>query len=322
MSANLQSDNNCNLNVTLYKQGLPHLTGASPSWEDDAYGNPSGSYGTVAQYGCAMTSSAMMLNHQGIAVDPGQLNTWLRSQADGYKGGALNWVAVARYAREHGVNLYYHGKLASGTSADSYLSQAVCDLSLPVVLDVSGLGGTSSHFVLATGQTEVSGQQTWAINDPVNWASPRTTLQAYSFQYSSVRVFNAVQQGAIVAGGTDTIQVLVTDPLGRRLGVRADGSTVSEIPNATYSTESIDDDNNPGEDSTPPERVAEIIEPIDGTYIVQIFGVGAGDYRMHFFSYDDEQNPNGTDVFEERPDRDQREPSSSTTSRHPAPALR
>lgn len=280
----------CDVPTMPYKQD-------DPQWGNQDYGNPSSYHGKVRRYGCAMTSAAMLLNEQrpSYYINPGVLNEWLRSQPDGYKGSAVNWVAVARFAREMGATLYYHGKVFKSAGSDEILNQSLCRLSLPVVLEEPSPSHPGhSHFVLATGQTEVGGIPTWSINDPGYSRSDLTTYPNNT--YISFRLFNGDRKGAMIGGGTDTIQILVTDPLGRQTGVRADGSSVNEIPGSNYSTESIDADDDPNPDPTPAERIAEIIDPMDGTYLIQIFGVASGDYTMHFFLYDSDQNPADIEV--------------------------
>lgn len=255
-------------------------------WGDDPYD----SFGFVKDYGCAMTSGAMLLNQQGVQVNPGQLNEWLRNQTDGYKGSATNWVAIARYARENGVGLYYHGSLSKN---DEILDHYLCQLSIPVVTDVSGYGGTDSHFVLTTGQTSVSGISTWSINDP---AFNRSTILDYG-NYKSLRLFNNDKTGAILYGGSSTIEIVVTDPWGRKTGyISDDFPKLTEIPNSNYLTESIANDSDSGEPSTLPEKMVEIIDPLEGIYIVEVIGIETGNYTMHFFNYDKEQNPNGVEI--------------------------
>jgi PKD repeat protein len=281
--------NTCTVSgVPLLKQGVLPYTDSNPSWEGDDYD----SSGKIAVYGCAMTSAAMLLNQQGVQVDPGQLNAWLRGQEDGYKGGDVGWLAVARYARERGVTLYYNGKLESRN--DSILNNSLCQLHIPVILKVSGLGGTTSHFVLATGQTQASGNQTWTINDP---AFNRTNLLAYGNDYKGLRLFSSQSSAALISGGTSSIEVLVTDPAGRQTGFEVEtGAQLENIPNSHYSLESIADDVDSVGEPTPGEKIVEIMDPVEGVYTIQTIGIENAPYTMHFFGYDTEQNPTGLEI--------------------------
>lgn len=284
--------NNCpvSLPVVAFKQGISPYNDNNPPWEGNRYD----SFGTIAEYGCAMTSTAMLLNWMGATTDPGQLNTWLRSQTDGYKGSSLNWIAAARYARDRGIQLYYHGAQARSSSADNTLNTSISQARIPVVLDVSGLGGTSSHFVLATGQTQVNGNATWRINDP---SFNRDTLQQYGNTYKSLRNFSVNPVGALLVGGSSSIAILVTDPSGRQTGYNFNsGQTVSEIPNSNYYRESIENDADSNGQPTPEEKLLEIIEPADGVYTIQIIGLTTDLYTFHFFGYDQNQDPTGSTI--------------------------
>ena len=109
-------------NVPLYKQWIQPLNG-DPYWEDDPYGQVGTCPGrTMKISGCGTTAAAMLLTQRGVAVDPGQLNDWLRQQPDGYKRCEVQWPAVARYAREHGVNLWYKGYQSRSSTTDDLLN--------------------------------------------------------------------------------------------------------------------------------------------------------------------------------------------------------
>lgn len=62
--------------------------------------------------------------------------------------------------------------------------------------------------------------------------------------------------------------IIVTDPSGRSLGKQ-----VNEIPNATYTEFDLDKD---GE----PDKLIEILAPIDGNYTLKLNGTGPGSYSM------------------------------------------
>jgi hypothetical protein len=62
---------------------------------------------TVSSWGCALTSAAMVLQYHGFkllpdgtTLNPGTLNTWLKSQKDGYIGeGFVNWLSLSRLSK-------------------------------------------------------------------------------------------------------------------------------------------------------------------------------------------------------------------------------
>jgi hypothetical protein len=72
----------------------------------------------------------------------------------------VNPIAVASYAVKNGVSLHYQGSVPRRDDfvVDNYLCTGN-----PVLLKVSHGNG---HFVLATGQAMVNGNDTFLINDP------------------------------------------------------------------------------------------------------------------------------------------------------------
>ena len=86
-----------------------------PQWAEKEYDHASkwSQNSTIGRWGCALTSMATLLRHYNITklppagdsqerleVTPETLNTWLKSQPDGYLGnGLLNWIAVTRLTR-------------------------------------------------------------------------------------------------------------------------------------------------------------------------------------------------------------------------------
>lgn len=80
-----------------------------PLWESEEYDhallwseNP-----TIADWGCALTSAAMVLNYFGFdnfnggELNPSSLNDWLKNQPDGYiADGLVNWWAITRLVNQ------------------------------------------------------------------------------------------------------------------------------------------------------------------------------------------------------------------------------
>ena len=121
---------------------------AAHSWSEEI---------TVDKWGCAVTSAAMVLKYYGIDQDPGTLNTWLKSQVDGYiRGGLLNWLAISRYSRIFGSTILEYRRGGSDTDVvDSDLENEN-----PVILETSGEDG--SHFVVTNGKLDPD----YSILDP------------------------------------------------------------------------------------------------------------------------------------------------------------
>jgi len=281
----------------------PWKQGGGEAWAPDLYDHS----GTrMSTSGCAVTACAMLIDSQGGVTNPGELNSALKQAKDGYKGPAINWVKVAEYARnELNLPLYFRMRTNVRTpTTDSLLDQSLCE-GIPVVLNVGSVRSTcknrarKDHFVLATAADTTAAVPTWHVLDPASDSCALTTVS----DYDDMRLFSKTgPRHYYAAGATSTIEVLVTDPTGRRTGFEpATGAILREIPRSEYETWSLgrdDDDVENGE--LKDENVVDIFEPMDGVYVVQAIGRTAGEYTIHFFAYDTEQNPVGIYVINSR----------------------
>jgi len=180
----LDDEGETSLNVPLLKQTDP-LWGSQVYDTADVWSNS----GTgISQWGCAMTSAAMVFKYHGIntlpdgttPLDPGTLNSWLKSQSDGYvSGGLVNWLALSRLSRlaPHtggGVFDALEYSRVGGTN----IAQLSSDLQdgIPDILEEPG------HFIVAKGETDTS----FAINDPYY---ARELLSDYGNTFVSLRQF-------------------------------------------------------------------------------------------------------------------------------------
>lgn len=169
---------------------VPLLKQTDPLWGSQVYDSASSwsNGGTgISQWGCAMTSAAMIFNYHGInslpdniPLDPGTLNTWLKSQADGYvSGGLINWLALSRLSKlaPHTGNETFDA-LEYSRIAGANTTQLTADLTdgIPDILEEPG------HFIVAKG---VSGS-TFAINDPFH---AKELLSDYGNSFLSIRQF-------------------------------------------------------------------------------------------------------------------------------------
>ena len=71
---------------------------------------------TIAQLGCFLTGSCMILGYHGVTVTSAALNTWLNTN-NGYQLGDVDPYAVAKYARDHGKQVYFAGRAATSALA-------------------------------------------------------------------------------------------------------------------------------------------------------------------------------------------------------------
>jgi hypothetical protein len=270
--------------------GVPLLKqGGSVPWRSDPYDSIPG---TISVWGCNLTACAMLINYhavvQGVkpngvqfSTDPRILNNWLKSHKGYDLSGGVDGYAVAKYARENGVSLNYQGRL---DKPDDFVVDSYLCAGNPVVLKVPHGNG---HFVLATGQTVLNGTDTFLINDP---GFANTTLQGYNYKYLGVRKYSSspTPPQAILITAHSPIELLIKDPLGNQTGFDpTSNQEFREIPNGSYSAESIaDDEDVTGATHTPECKVLDLPIPSQGIYNLRTFGIGTGPFTIEFAAYD------------------------------------
>ena len=298
---------NCQIsNVPLYKQS------GDVDWAEDLYGgseaNPwfddKGKPGKMKDYGCAVTSAAMIVSYYGLVQNrstttPGELNDWLRKQKKGYFGPAINWYDVARFAQEEkSIELYHY----TGRGPDDGIVNAyVCNVS-PIILNTT-TNPYSGHFVVATG---ILNDTSWSINDPggFNLSSLGTASYIGYRKFSSVEnepkyLTIAIHPPTLkqanitnAAQASDTsapFSIIVTDPVGRRTVY--DGNTghyENEILDANFQMETLGK-----QDGSAPSIETYVFEtgaPLDGEYNVTIYSHVKGNYPIDLLGYDSDGN--------------------------------
>jgi hypothetical protein len=225
---------------------------------------------TICRWGCAMTSLSMVLSFYGFPYNPSNLNTTLNSLGgNGYdSNGYVQWSAAA----------FLSGKTLEYVPGDGSTTQVDADLcnGRPVILGVNGNG----HFVVAIGKT---GSE-YDITDPGHIGVD--SLSFYGNTFSSSRRFIPPGSGAFVVYADALVQILVTDPAGRRVGY-SNGTIYTEMPGSSYVDEQIssDDQDNPT-GTLPLTHVLFIPAPGDGFYQIQITGqqVGSGSVRIYRYN--------------------------------------
>lgn len=303
---------------------------------------------TLAQTGCFITSTAMVLNSFGHDTDPGLLNSFLKpymptgpnaglivftqipqsptyGQTDGSIGPPVRFLAQTLKATPS------PGPLPPGTGDLAVRTQIVTQLQNiisqegPVILKVpsrndglNGYGTSNTHAIVAY---QVVGNQIM-IRDP-GWANSPGTLDDYidfvnayvnSHGKSQYQLKNMDGTGTghdlswlltthssatltyveavspfsktIVQGAAHSpIEVVITDPLGRRLGfdpVR--GIYYEEIPNSSYFRDLLPAD---AVDALLQQLLDQPLEftigdYVPGQYRFEVFGIGDGPWLVNF----------------------------------------
>jgi hypothetical protein len=247
---------------------------------------------TICRWGCALTSLSMVLSQHGYPFDPSGLNTALENLgAHGYDGsGNVEWTAASLLTNDA---LEY----APGDGSTAQVDADLCQGN-PVILGVNTGGSckpnTSCHWVVAIGRT--GGQ--YDIIDPghINVRS----LSYYGNTFTAVRRFLPPGSGAFVVYADSVMQVLVTDPAGRRVGY-SNGSIITEIPGSYYGDEQIatDDPEDLSGVTLPLTHVLFIPAPLDGFYQVQLTGdEGGGQGSVRIYRYNKQNRPETVETID------------------------
>lgn len=261
------------LNVPLFKQ-------TDPAWGSQTYDTAnlwsSGKTG-IDRWGCAMTSAAMVFNYHGIKklpdgqiLDPGTLNTWLKTQPDGYVGeGLVNWNALSRLskiAKSQNSDFSFDAleNYRVGGFAKTQLEQDL-DNNIPGILEVP------NHFVVGKGLNSGS----ILIHDPFY---ARIDLSEYSDTFKSLRRF--------VPSHTDLSTLMLTVPEGVVISVTDEnGNVVGE----GYLQEPIHDDIGGG-NNPKAFYIYEIKKPDLDVYNIKISADTSTQYVVHQYAYDENGN--------------------------------
>ena len=161
---------------------IPTLYQNGESWSTDKLGYNKNPKFNLGNYGCAVTSTAMVLNYYGISTDPGKLNQWLidHNGFDKQTLGDINWWAVPSISNINGVNLvtlnnndiikFMDDKKPQPADLDvinsylkSYLKQGY-----PVIAKVYYLQFKDFHRIVIKGYNIDQNGVTYYINDPNN----------------------------------------------------------------------------------------------------------------------------------------------------------
>lgn len=135
--------------------GVPYFAQDSGPWAGMYINNiPPPAGGTMANYGCAITSVAMILKYYGVNVNPGVLAQDSR---------ILTGILIKFYD----IGTHYGVSCKTGCAPGSNINWGVVDQQLenrrPVILMISAPGG-GTHFIVAVGKTS----QGYIVNDPIS----------------------------------------------------------------------------------------------------------------------------------------------------------
>jgi hypothetical protein len=250
-------------------------------------------------YGCVLSSLATMLtSFKGLeSTTPATLDVQLKN-VNGYVNRAdMDWCKIDN-ATGHAIGLVDSGA-HSDADIDAYLNDHFCGHGDSVILEMneSVSGKTGKHFILVTGKANAD----WTVFDP-GWQNPSPaqnllTLSGHrsgftptgkpfrTFSVAGVRTYRegSISTGKFCVKAHSPIELLVTDPSGRRVGWDGTNDMI-EIPGASYFRDypivSADDPTAPDEGDPNGSKTVLIPSPAGGVYQVVATGTGAGAYSL------------------------------------------
>ena len=162
------------LNLKNYKQ-------YSPPWNNEIYDQASiwaPNNSSISNWGCALTSAAMVLDYYGHNTNPSNLNSFLISQKDGYlRNGLLNWLALTRLTRSNNI-IDSNAKILEYErfSFDNLLIDSFLNVKEPPILKLPG------HFVVVRG---IKGDD-YQVNDPNSEDESLSSLESIYGNYTNI----------------------------------------------------------------------------------------------------------------------------------------
>ncbi len=259
------------LNVPLLKQ-------TDPLWKNQTYDNAqiwSPLSRTIERWGCTLTSAAMVLNFHGINklpngtdLSPGTLNTWLKSQIDGYIGtGWVNWLAISRLSKLaksiNNITDFDALEYSRFEGANKDMLKEDIENSIPGILEEPG------HFVVGKGYNN----DTFEINDP--FYDRNTLNDGYSNTFLSLN--------RLVPSSTDLSYIMIAvNPEVNIVLKDQDGNTVGE----TFLQQPLIDELN-SSNTNLPIRILYVPKPPNGNYQLLISSSNNNQYDLNIFLYDE-----------------------------------
>lgn len=246
---------------------FPYFSQNDPRWKDEVYDTANkwagiDKYG-IGRWGCALTSAAMVLQKNGVKaldgtdLDPSKLNTWLKSQPDGYVGlGYLNWLAVTRYVR------------LSYESGHSPTKLEFSRTGTPTFPSIIGLPG---HFVVVHGEDGSN----WLVNDP---SSPTVTKISKTTALKSVNTF--------VPSMTDLSYMMFTTTSEVNVKINKEHSKEIKID---WQEEQIIDPQS--DDEGPMNKIGIIPKPKNGEYELLVTNPSETPKNFDIYLYDKQGQP-------------------------------
>lgn len=259
---------------------VPVLKQTSDPWQSQEYDSAhiwSPNDTRFYSYGCAVTSAAMVFNYFGIdtlptgqVLDPGTLNTWLKTQTDGFVGdGLVNWLALSRLSKQwaaiHHPDSFDALEFTRVNETDNINKlQLSTDLTnkQPDILEEPG------HFVVAKGINNT----TFNINDP--YYSRDTLNDGYANTFSALLRYRK--------SFTDLSYILLTIDPSINISVK---DSNNNVVGQTFIQQPLVNDST-GNSVGNPLQIVYIPKPTDTKYTITLQGNTTKSYNLEDYLYD------------------------------------
>lgn len=267
---------------------------------------------TIARCGCAITSMVMLGRYYDIDigidntnVDPGNINAWLTDNKGYTSDGSLYWAKGVEYLGfiENGIKkarlgFDYYNEPFGSFRIDNYIN-----LAKPAI----AYSGKFGHYFIVDNKLTA----TYGVKDPY-WYNTKTLnddedlvnkIRDYNNYFNKANLFSYLTTprpitGAIYLYLASPAELLITDPLGRKLGKDPINNIVyNEIPDSSYTAEGPIITSEISLIEIKEAKVIYIPTPIDGKYTFQVIGIDSGSYILETLLYD--QNGEAEKIVQE-----------------------
>lgn len=284
---------------------VPYFSQRDQNWAEDKYDDADNwkkpwQGNTIEEWGCALTSGAMVARYFGINktpdnkdLTPGTLNEWMSRQEDmNFRNGAMNWKLLANMTKFSAtvsatpipiLNLSISDIPNNFAGLDEILQKATGGFpGLPGILQVPKPDSPSEmHFVVAKGKIE----STHAINDPL--AEDKDKLSIYKDEFNKLIWYEPVQNNLTAQNNSSTeidlstiflvvdknVSVEVRDQNGNQIGKQFDLYPLSS-------------DSENGGTSGEILKMFYFDQPPSGNYTVRLSATDTQSYQLDAYLYD------------------------------------
>ena len=239
---------------------VPNLKQYSLPWKNKLYAF---TQKTIHEFGCALTSAAMILQYHGHNINPDKLNDWLKNEPDGYiRNGLINWLAITRYTKLHDTanspSLEFKRLLPTNENLTNELTN-----NRPAILKENG------HFVVAK---SILGN-TFGINDP--GYSNRNDLTPYNNSFLAINSFTPSH--------TDlSYMMFVVNP---NINLKLFDNNNNPVDSQEFIEDPINNLIKPNQKSGSPVKILILSKPQNGKYTLKLTG-NKGKYNLDSYLYD------------------------------------